>query len=161
MKLLVLALCVGAIGCADIAGPLPREGPPDEFELSIGGFGTASRNYEVRGDTLVYTLLPWSGGPGEATIVTRRLSDTEWAAFWDAARQAGLRRWRSRYVAEGVVDGTGWSLRLRAGDTRIESTGSNAYPDRLGAERELDMPPEFRQLLSVLDSLLGLPVLVS
>ena len=150
------AVALAFAGCSDPTGPLPREGVPDELRFSIGGFGTSSTTIELEGDAVVLTRIPWDWSPGMPVDSVRAVPTAEgWAAFWAAAEQAGVRRWRERYMAEGVVDGGGYSLRLVAGDLVIESAGSNAYPDRRGREHEMEHTSAFSEFLDAIGALVG------
>jgi hypothetical protein len=104
---------------------------------------------------VVYRRASW-GGSG-VTVDSVRVVPTadQWRAFWAAADDAGVGRWRRRYVAEGVVDGSGWGLRLRAGGENILSEGSNAYPDRNGDEQENRVTDAFLTFLDGLGDLVG------
>lgn len=147
-----LALGFGA--CDDPVTPLPREGAPDVLEFSYGGYFADSHEWEVRGDAVVYRRRAW--GP-DAPVDSVRVvpSAEEWRAFWAAAEDAGVGRWRQRYRAEDIVDGAGWGLRLQAEGLSIESQGSNAYPDRSGREHEGESTPEFRAFFDALGDLVG------
>lgn len=145
--------------CDDPTGPLPREGAPREFEYSVGGFAVGSGQVELRGDTVVLVRRSWDARPGTPPDSIRTVPSPEaWRAFWKAAVDAGVRRWRSRYVAEGVVDGSGWSLRIVAPGAKVESNGSNAYPDRHGLEHEGEAPSEFRAFEAAIETLAGAPL---
>lgn len=157
---LVGALFTAALslaGCDDVTGLASRAGAPDELRFSIGGFGTDSRSWEVRGDTLVFRRRVWD--PRETGVDSVRVVPTaeEWRGFRSAADGAGVSRWKRSYRAQGVVDGTGWGLRLRDGELRVESEGSNAYPNRRGDQRELQMTDGFRAFLGALEALAGGP----
>jgi hypothetical protein len=145
--------------CDDPTGPLPREGAPREFEYSVGGFAVGSGRVEVRGDTVVLVRMPWDARSGSRPDSIRTVPSPEaWRAFWEAAADAGVRRWRPRYIAENVVDGSGWSLRIVAPGAKVESTGSNAYPDRHGLEHEMEAPREFRAFEAAIETLAGAPL---
>jgi hypothetical protein len=58
-------------------------------------------------------------------------------------------------VAEDIVDGGGWGLRLQAEGRTIESTGSNAYPDRSGREHENEVTDAFLEFVDALGDLAG------
>jgi hypothetical protein len=58
-----------------------------------------------------------------------------------------------------VVDGTGWSLLLVHDEFRVESDGSNAYPERNGRERELSTTDAFEALLAALHALVVTTIL--
>ncbi len=151
-RFVVSMLVIASIACSDLTAPLPREGIPQEFEFSISGFGAPYYHWRVEGETVVFKKVEWGLAPS-----TRRVVPTSdaWRAFWVAADQVGVGRWRSSYVAEGIVDGEGWGLRLVAGSARIESTGSNAYPDQSGREHEQERTADFQSFLSALYALVG------
>jgi hypothetical protein len=145
--------------CDDPTGPLPREGAPRELEYTVGGFAVGSANVALRGDTVVLVRMPWGARPGTPPDSVRTVPTAEaWRDFWEAASDAGVRRWRERYNAEGVVDGSGWNLRIVAPGSRIESNGSNAYPDRHGLEHEGEMTREFRAFEAAIEALAGAPL---
>jgi hypothetical protein len=155
----LLGALVASPGCSDATGPLPDEGAPDELTFSIGGFAVDSRELELRGDTVVLRRRPWGWIAGDAVDSVRAVpTSDQWRAFWMVAERAGLAAWREQYVAEDIVDGTGWSLRLAAGGYVITSSGSNAYPDGRGREHEGVMTDEFREFLAALGALVGQPV---
>ena len=145
--------------CDDPTGPLPSEGAPREFRYSVGGFAVGSATVELRGDTVVLVRTPWEGLSGTRPDSIRTVPTAEaWRDFWEAAADAGVRRWRSRYEAAGIVDGGGWSLRIVAPGSKVESTGSNAYPDRHGLEHEGEAPSEFRAFEAAIATLAGAPL---
>ncbi len=145
--------------CDDPTGPLPREGAPRELKYTVGGFAVGTAQVELRGDTVVLVRRPWDAGPGTPVDSVRTVPTAEaWRDFWEAARDAGVPRWRARYMAEGIVDGGGWSLRIVAPGAKVDSNGSNAYPDRHGLEHEGEAPDEFRAFESAIEALAGAPL---
>jgi hypothetical protein len=150
-----LAAALAVAACSDVFSPLPREGVPDAFEFSRGAYGSGSHGVEVRGDTVVYRRVPWEGDEPFTIDSVRVVPTAEaWRAFWDAADEAGVRRWRRQYTAN-VIDGAGYSLRIVADGREIESHGSNAYPDRLGREHEVDSTPDFEAFADAVGALVG------
>jgi hypothetical protein len=148
------SVLIAFAACDNPLAALPEEGVPDVLEYSSGGFGADSRSVELRGDTVVYRRTPW--GHSVPSIVTARVPTAdEWRRFWAAAEKAGVGRWRRRYVAENVVDGSGWGLRLQAGGETIVSEGSNAYPDRSGREHENEVTDAFFEFVDALGDLAG------
>jgi len=148
-----LAVCAG---CTNLTSPLQSEGKPAALEFSIGGFFAASRQFELRGDTLVARRHQAGWQPGGQVDSVRVVPSADaWRAFWNAANAAGVQKWRPEYNAEGVQDGLGWSIRVVGGGREINSWGSNAYPDRDGHEHELDMPSEFQDFTHALNVLVG------
>lgn len=150
----VLGITLALAGCDDATGPLQGEGAPDDLEFSIGGFGVGESTVELRGDTVV---LRRTRRAGIDTVRAVPKPDS-WRAFWSGTERAGVRWWRARYTADGIVDGVGWSVRIAAGGRRVESSGSNAYPDRFGRKHELDMTGDFRAFLTAVGELVGQPV---
>jgi hypothetical protein len=149
------ALTVGA-ACQDPTAPLPREGAPDELLFSFGGFGIDATTLELRGATVAMWRSPADWRPGIAIDTTYAVPTAEaWREFWITAKGAGVQRWRSRYAADNIIDGVGWSLRLVAGAFALEASGSNAYPDWRGREHELEMTEEFRAFRTALGNLVG------
>jgi hypothetical protein len=142
--------------CGDATGPLPSQGAPEELKFTFSSFGSGTTIVQMDDEGVAITRIPWNHTPG-VTIEPVRVVPTAaaWADFWAAAEQAGLRSWRSEYLAEGVVDGTGWGLRIVADDAVIDSHGSNAYPDRRGGEHEMEMTADFRAFLDALGTLTG------
>lgn len=142
--------------CSDATGPLPLEGPPDELKFSVVTFeGVGGSSWELQGDTLVYSTTGFST---PAITATRTVPSAEaWRSFWRETERVGLRRWRRNYTAEGIVDGVGWSTRVRARNVVIESGGSNAYPDEFGREHEGNRTAAFDAYVAALHGLAGLP----
>jgi hypothetical protein len=150
----VLGVALALAACDDATGPLAEEGAPDDLEFSIGGFSVGESTVELRGDTVVLRRTR----PEVIDSVRAVPTPDSWRAFWSATERAGLRRWRARYAAEGIVDGVGWSVRIAAGGRLVESSGNNAYPDRFGREHELDMTDDFQAFLTAVSELVGHPV---
>lgn len=151
----VIAL-VAMTRCEDPMAPLPREGQPDELRFSYGGFAMDAVTIELQGSSVAMWRTPWNWQPGVA-IDTLRAEPTEdqWREFWSQADRAGVQRWYPRYAAEGVVDGSGWSLRLVADEFRLTSHGANAFPDQFGREHELEMTEAFQSFRTALGNLVG------
>jgi hypothetical protein len=152
----IVCIAFAFAGCTDPMGPLPREGAPDELHFSIGGFGTGTTVVELDDEGLAVTRIPWNPEPGVTIVPVHVVPSAQaWSDFWAAAEKAGVRRWRNKYVAEDVVDGAGWSLRIKTGDVVIDSFGSNAWPDSRGREHELDVTADFQAFLEAVGTLAG------
>jgi hypothetical protein len=152
---MMMVLGAMAAGCGDPAAPLPAEGAPDEFAFNIGGYGTGSTGVRMDGGAVVVTHRPWDSDDGPPESVRTVPSASDWAAFWAAAEQAGVRRWQREYRADHIVDGLAWSLELAGGGVAIQSVGINAYPDRQGDEHEVFPPADFMAFLDALGTLTG------
>lgn len=152
----IVSIAFAFAGCTDPVGPLPREGAPDELRFSVGGFGMGTTIVELDDEGVAVTRIPWNLEPGVTIVPVHVVPSAEaWSDFWTAAERAGVRRWRDKYVAEGVVDGAGWSLRIRSGDVLIDSFGSNAWPDSRGREHERDVTADFQAFLEAVGTLAG------
>ena len=151
----VLALAV--VACAESIAPLPDAGRPEALEFSMGGYFGASTRVVLVGDTVVYTRSqPWES-PVPSPIDSIRIvpSAESWQAFWSAMDRSGVNRWRGHYLAEQIADGLGWELTLRTGGRTIRSSGTNAYPDRLGREHEGESTREWNGAVDAILTLVG------
>lgn len=143
------------LACSDSLLPLPEDGPPAEMRFSTGGFAASSYRLEVHGDSVLAWLYDWST-PAAVDSARAVPTPAQWTAFWEAARESGVPRWR-RYVQEGVVDGGGFSLRIEHDGRVLEASGSNAWPDERG--REHHEPTEaYQRFREALDQLVGRPL---
>jgi hypothetical protein len=152
----VLGLALAFAACEDAGAPAPERGALERFVFSIGGVGVGGDRLELRGDTVVFQRTPWAAAIESVRTVP---SPEAWRAFKTATEQAGVRRWLAQYDAENIADGIFWTLRLVDGGLVVESSGANAYPDRLGAEHEGSMPDDFLDFLTALGTLVGRPLL--
>jgi hypothetical protein len=150
----VAAGLLAIVACGDPVGPLPREGAPERLSFTIGAFAAGSTNVDLRGDAVVTVRLPFDPRTPADTVRVVPTAQA-WRDFWTAAEEVGVRRWRQEYRAEGVVDGSGWVLRIENKGTVVYTYGSNAYPDRQGREHEMEMTDDFRAFLDALGTLAG------
>lgn len=143
--------------CGDATAPLPAAGAPDELAFNVSAAEAwSSTNVRLDGAAVVVTHSRESHEQGMHTQRVRAVpSARDWEAFWAAVDDAGVHRWTGEYVAEGYVDGVGWSLRLARGGVVAESHGTNAYPDRAGREHEIHVTADFRAFLDALGTLTG------
>ncbi len=72
--------------------------------------------------------LRWRANFGFTCYPLKPPSAIQWKAFWLLVEQAGVKEWDYSYVNPGILDGVGWSFRLKAPGLSIETSGSNAYP---------------------------------
>lgn len=151
LSLVVLASCDDPVRLASL------EGPPDVLEFVSGGFAVGGVTIATRGDTVVLVEVHYDDPVTRVRFDTTRTVPTaeRWRAFWDEAAAAGVQRWQRRYENRDIVDGGGYTLVLLAGGRRIESTGSNRYPDRLGRGREWSEADGYRLFVAALYDLVG------
>lgn len=156
--LLFGAIIVFLTACTDLTAPLASEGKPTALEFSIGGFGAASRQLELRGDTVVARRRPFNwvpNGPNDSVRVVP--SADAWRTFWAAAGAAGVQTWHADYRNDLIADGQSWSIRLGSSTREINSWGNNGYPDRRGGEHEGEETVEFKAFKSALNTLVAAP----
>ena len=46
-----------------------------------------------------------------------------------ALKKAGVNKWKAKYVAENIKDGTQWSIVIKSSKLNCSIYGSNMYPD--------------------------------
>ena len=151
---IILAFALVALAaCESVIPPGLMEGPPDALEFTIASYGGSSSVTRLEGDEIVVVSGAWDG----PKVDTLRVVPTAaaWRAFWDAAQEAGIHRWRSSYVAENFLDGTGWSLTIEGDGIEVDSHGSNAYPDSRGGGHIGEFTESFRIFRSALAQLAG------
>lgn len=156
VRIPALTLVVASLAaCGNPTAPIRLAEAPDEFTFSSGGFFAERHTYEVRGDTIVFRRsLPFQTPPVRVDSLRRIPSPDEWRRFWTAAEVAGVHRWKAEYRQPGVFDGEGFTLHLRAAGRTINTSGSNAYPDRRGVQR-FETPVEFTGFVAAMDALIG------
>ena len=151
------AAALAALACSDGLLPLPQQGPPEAMEFTTGGFAAHTYRLEVRGDTVVAWLFEWSR-PAPVDSARSVPDPAEWQAFWEAAEEAGVQRWR-KYRRDDVVDGGGYALTITHEGRTLESWGSNAWPDHHGREHH-EVTEAYLRFRDALDVLVGRPLIV-
>lgn len=73
--------------------------------------------------------LRWRECYGDSWISLPTPTPLQWKAFWFLLEQSGVRKWEMSYSNPNIEDGIDWDFKLIALGLRIESSGSNAYPD--------------------------------
>ena len=98
------------------------------IEASIGGWPGPAYSARGAGATVTYEHLA-RYGEGEADQVTLEVTEEELVGFWAAVDAAGVWYWAPAYDDPNVLDGTHWAVTLEYAGRRVESQGSNTYPD--------------------------------
>jgi hypothetical protein len=153
---LVVALALAA-SCEPLTEPaptLPAEGRPDAFRMRVDGYGYGAHIVTLRGDTLVVERRPeWRIDSAQITRVVP--SSADWAAFWRAANDAGVRAWPRRCLNDRVADGGGYTLEIAYAGAQLTSSGTNSYPRRDGRCSEADGTEEYRVFVGAVSALIG------
>lgn len=103
------------------------------LKFFIGGYGGPSYSLEMKfqsGDlkekAVLFDAEFYSHQGAEKRILPKpQMPLTDWLAQWETLNVA---RWKPEYQAEGIVDGTNWSLEYTENGVRHHSDGSNRYP---------------------------------
>lgn len=102
---------------------MPKEYQPQELSFQIGGYFGSSYSVEWANENLVYQA------DDEKTSLNP--SQEEWTKFWQGLEELNVWDWERRYMPEEeIVDGTSWKIVLQYQGQKIESSGSNAYPNQ-------------------------------
>ena len=149
-----VALGATSLACENATAPLLPDEPPEELRFTTAGYGSGFTIIQLKDDVVEMWHVPWLWTSGQPIDTMRTVpTSQEWRNFWIAAERAGVRRWRARYEDRNVADGVAWTFRLVTGDFTLESSGSNAFPDALGAEHGHPMPAEFGALITAMENL--------
>lgn len=124
---------------------------PAVFRVGIGGFWGPS--YEVEWlDAELHYRWEREGRHGQEVIIP---SVEHWRQLKGALDRIKVWKWAHHYE-QPVLDGTGWSLQVEWGQQTLETSGSNAYPTRTGAQSAgFDPTPPFKEFLAAISRLVG------
>lgn len=107
---------------------------PQSFEASIGGYMGSAFWIKLVDGILEYRQAEYGYEYGHPEYL--ELSARKWANFRKKLDALGVWDWKPTddskmqppYENPGVMDGTGWSLKIDWGDRRLQSGGDNNYP---------------------------------
>ena len=101
------------------------------------------RSYEVKlnGRVIDYTWYDLGYEKRESERITP--TTRQWKAIHRKLDRFGIWNWAESYSNPDVVDGTSWSVLIHWSDQKIESQGSNGYPER------------FDKILTAVSTLIG------
>jgi hypothetical protein len=99
---------------------------PRTFKASVGGYMGPSYRLEFGGLALRYASSPHRYEFDQDELLT--ISPSAWARFATKLDTLNVWSWSSSYADETVLDGTSWAVVIHWGERRLESSGSNAYP---------------------------------
>ena len=55
-------------------------------------------------------------------------SPEDWQAFWKEMDAINIWKWEKEYIDKDIVDGQSWNLKFEYRGNKIESSGSNRFP---------------------------------
>jgi hypothetical protein len=93
------------------------------FEFYLGGYGRDSFRIELTNDSL--SCSEYYGIPTEDAKVIPVFNNKHWEKLLSFLRTCN---WKKVYDSN-ILDGTQWELKVKTNDIRINSYGSNAYPE--------------------------------
>lgn len=99
-----------------------------DFLLSVSfhSFFGPSWQLEVQGDSLTWV----KSLNGETTEEKNSsLNPEQIKSFLYACEKAGVFSWEPHYLHCCMLDGSTWSLTVKAGERTVRSGGTNGYPD--------------------------------
>ncbi len=100
---------------------------PKELYLSSHGvMGDGRSITSLEGDKLRWTVF--SADYDDERVVEVTPNDSEWAGFIKLLDEIDIWSWKTDYTDPNVLDGFGWSVKIRVGDKHIETGGMNATP---------------------------------
>jgi hypothetical protein len=99
---------------------------PHAFKASVGGYMGPSYRLELGGPALRYASSPHRCEFDQDDVLT--ISPSAWARFATQLDELKVWSWAGSYVDEDVLDGTSWEVVIHWGERRLESGGSNAFP---------------------------------
>jgi hypothetical protein len=136
MRLHLLA-CLFLAGCVHTAYQTDAAAPR-LIRVFFGGF-FGNESYVADGQYIVEGSYENRGGKYVLRKQTKTsLTPAQWQEFWRAIDAVGVKQWRPRYSAEGmleVTDSPHWSVEVRRDGQTIRSQGDSAYP-RLNDPRQ-------------------------
>jgi hypothetical protein len=102
---------------------MSKEYKPEKLSFHIGGHSGTSYSVEWEKKGLIYQA------DYEEDIL--RPSQEEWIKFWQEIDELNVWDWEEKYLPEEkIMDGTSWSINLKYREKSVESSGSNAYPNK-------------------------------
>ena len=155
-------LCLtAAAACGDALAPIPADGPPRALAYSAGGYGGTQTTLRLAGDTVVLVTRDFARY-WDSTVVRHVPTAAAWRAFWEAVRDAGVRRWPAECTNPDVVDGGGFSFELAWADARRAGAYGNAYPTRQGrCRRDPTATDEARTFQAAMLAVAGVTVVLA
>ncbi len=94
----------------------------------IGGFFGNNIFVNIKDDNVLYRI---SKGPPEFDkweVLT--ISELDRKSFIESVTALGIANWEHEYNEKNVADGTQWAIRMSYHGIKLETHGSNKYPNR-------------------------------
>ena len=99
-----------------------------KIEFTIGGWDSYSTLILEGGKILVFPYPGFNIG-NDSPEVNHSPSNEEWLEFSQSLDQLNVKNWKRSYNYQGIEDGTQWRLKIQTKSSKIDTGGSNAYPE--------------------------------
>jgi hypothetical protein len=99
-----------------------------KIEFTIGGWDSSSTLILEGGKILVFPYPGFNIG-NDSPAVNHSPSNEEWLEFSKSLDQLNVENWKRSYQYRGIEDGTQWHLKIQTKSSKIDTGGSNAYPE--------------------------------
>jgi len=99
---------------------------PNKFRFYIDCFLGDRHELRLEDGKLLYFYSSHGPPPGHGKIVDP--TESAWNQFWDEIEEAKVWEWERSYF-EPLLDGSQWELYIVKGRKRLNSGGSNGFPD--------------------------------
>ena len=85
----------------------------------------------------------------------------QWTEFWEKMDEIDIWNWKEYYRPTDclILDGIGWRIKIVLGDRRLESVGSNAYPDLNPKHATTNLSQAFEKFVKAFKDLTGIDIL--
>ena len=106
---------------------------PTVLTVIVGGY--VGDTYGVHWEDQALFYDHFAHGFDRQGTVELHPSPAQWQRFWATLDRIGVWQWGSSYRDDSILDGPRWYVEIEVGAKRIESYGSNAYPERVEISR--------------------------
>lgn len=130
---------------------------PKKFEFSYGAALDllSMPNFKLKNGKFVEEIPFYVDSPTPLEI---KPTKEQWVEFWKKMDEIDIWNWNRDYYAL-CLDGVKWKIKIVQGDRKIESYGSNAYPD-LNPKHSTDyLSPTFKKFVNAFKDLTGINIL--
>ena len=114
---------------------------PSVLKFSLGGFSQGTTGIELVGKEITRFTMGF-----QYTEVLCSPTQEDWDIFLRALNTHNVWNWEEYYMNPDILDGTQWSLEIKADSLKVKSGGSNEYP------------PEFDGLIQAIHDLVKVRV---
>jgi hypothetical protein len=100
---------------------------PTVLKFSLGGFSQGTTGIELVAKEITKITMRF-----QYKEVLCSPAQEDWGIFLNALNTHNVWNWEEDYFDPHMLDGTQWSLEIKAGSLKIKSEGSNEYSPEFG-----------------------------